>query len=429
MRVLVIGSGGREHALVWKIAQSPLVDKIFCVPGNPGMAKYGECKNMEIEKSFEPLANFAMNENIDLTVVGPEDPLAKGIVDYFQERGLKIFGPSKLATEIESSKVFSKELMLKYNIPTAKGEKFSDPDEAKSYLRKVGAPIVVKADGLAKGKGAFPCHDLESALKAIDTIMIEKEFGESGNKVIIEEFMEGEEASFIAFTDGRTIKPMPSSQDHKPIYDGDKGPNTGGMGAYSPAPVVTDEVHEIIMKDIMEPAIKGMSAEGRPYKGVLYAGLMITNGKPRVVEFNARMGDPETQAVLPRVKSDIIPIIQACIDGTLDEVQIECTEEPAVCVVMASGGYPGKYEKGKIIHGLGKAESMENVIVFHAGTAKDGDNIVTSGGRVLGVTALGKCIKDAIELAYKAVSKISFDNVYFRKDIGYRALYRQGTKQ
>lgn len=424
MKILVIGSGGREHALVWKIAQSPLVDKIFCVPGNPGIAKHAECRNMDIEKNFDILAKFAMDENIDFTVVGPEDPLANGIVDYFEEKGLKIFGPSRLATEIESSKVFSKELMLKYDIPTAKGEKFSDPDEAKSYLRRVGAPIVVKADGLAKGKGAFPCRDLESALKAIDIIMIEKEFGDSGNKVIIEEFMEGEEASFIAFTDGKTIKPMPSAQDHKPIFDGDKGPNTGGMGAYSPAPVVTDGVHEIIMKDIMEPVIKGMSAEGRPYKGVLYAGLMITDGRPRVVEFNARMGDPETQAVLPRIKSDIVPIIQACINGNLDKVQIECTEDPAVCVVMASGGYPGKYEKGKVINGLKEAESIENVIVFHAGTAKDGNNIVTSGGRVLGVTALGKSIKDAIELAYKAVNKISFDNAYYRKDIGYRALNR-----
>ncbi len=424
MRVLVIGSGGREHALVWKIAQSLLVDKIFCVPGNPGIAKHGECKNMEIEKNFHTLAKFAMDENIDLTVVGPEDPLANGIVDYFEEKGLKIFGPSKLATEIESSKVFSKGLMIKYNIPTAKGEKFSNPEEAKAYLHKVGAPIVVKADGLAKGKGAFPCKDLESALKAIDTIMIEKEFGEAGNKVIIEEYMEGEEASFIAFTDGKTIMPMPSAQDHKPIFDGDRGPNTGGMGAYSPAPVVTEEIHKIIIREIMEPAIKGMSAEGRPYKGVLYAGLMITNGKPRVVEFNARMGDPETQAVLPRIKSDIVPIIQACIDGTLDKVQIECTEEPAVCVVMASGGYPGKYEKGKIINGLKEAESMENVIIFHAGTARDGDKIVTSGGRVLGVTALGNSIKEAIELAYKAVNKISFDNAYFRKDIGYRALNR-----
>lgn len=422
MKLLLIGGGGREHTLAWKIAQSPLLEKLYCIPGNAGIAEIAVCKKMDVEGDLEPIARFAMEEKIDLTVVGPEDPLAHGIVDYFESLGLKIFGPSKLAAEIESSKVFSKELMVKYNIPTAKNETFDDPNKAKAYIKKIGPPIVIKADGLAKGKGVIVCHDLDKALDAVDIIMIKKEFGEAGNRVLVEEFLTGEEASFIAFTDGMTILPMASSQDHKPIYDSDKGPNTGGMGAYSPAPVVTDEVHNLIMETIMKPAIKGMAAEGRHYKGILYAGLMISDGKPKVMEFNARMGDPETQAVLPRLKSDIIPIIQACIDGTLDKIQMEWTKEPAVCVVMASGGYPDKYEKGKTIIGLDKASEMKDVMVFHAGTAKQDDRIVTNGGRVLGVTALGTDIKDAIDRAYKAVGKISFDKAYFRTDIGHKAI-------
>jgi len=422
MKLLLIGGGGREHTLAWKIAQSPLLEKLYCIPGNAGIAEIAVCKKMDVEGDLEPIARFAMEEKIDLTVVGPEDPLAHGIVDYFESLGLKIFGPSKLAAEIESSKVFSKELMVKYNILTAKNETFDDPNKAKAYIKKIGPPIVIKADGLAKGKGVIVCHDLDKALDAVDIIMIKKEFGEAGNRVLVEEFLTGEEASFIAFTDGMTILPMASSQDHKPIYDSDKGPNTGGMGAYSPAPVVTDEVHNLIMETIMKPAIKGMAAEGRLYKGILYAGLMISDGKPKVMEFNARMGDPETQAVLPRLKSDIIPIIQACIDGTLDKIQMEWTKEPAVCVVMASGGYPDKYEKGKTIIGLDKASEMKDVMVFHAGTAKQDDRIVTNGGRVLGVTALGTDIKDAIDRAYKAVGKISFDKAYFRTDIGHKAI-------
>lgn len=424
MNVLVIGGGGREHTLVWKIAQSPLVKKIYCIPGNAGISKLAECLKMDIEGNFEQLTNFAKDKSIDLTIVGPEDPLANGIVDHFQKLNLKIFGPTKSATEIESSKVFSKEFMIRHNIPTAKAEIFDDPDKAKAYIKKVGAPIVVKADGLAKGKGVFPCRELQKALSAVDSIMINKEFGDAGNRVVIEEFMEGEEASFIAFTDGKTVLPTASSQDHKPIFDGDKGPNTGGMGAYSPAPVVTDEVYELIMETIMKPTIKGMSKEGRPYKGALYAGLMIADGKPKVVEFNARFGDPETQAVLPRMKNDIVPIIMACIDGTLDRMEIEWTERPAVCVVMASKGYPGSYEKGKIISGLEEASKMADVMVFHAGTAKKDDETVTSGGRVLGVTALGDTIKDAIDRAYDAVKKISFEGAYYRNDIGYRALNR-----
>jgi len=420
----MIGGGGREHTLVWKIAQSPLVEKIYCIPGNAGIGDIADCRKMDVEESLDPLVQFAGDEKIDLTVVGPEDPLANGIVDHFENLGLKAFGPSKAATDIESSKVFSKRLMNKYSIPTAESETFYDPREAESYIRKVGPPIVVKADGLAKGKGVLLCHDLQEALDAVNTIMVKKAFGEAGNRVLVEEFLEGEEASFIAFTDGKAILPMSSSQDHKPIYDGDRGPNTGGMGAYSPAPVVTDEVHDLIMETVMEPAVKGMAAEGRLYKGVLYAGLMLTEGKPKVLEFNARFGDPETQAVIPRLKSDIVPVMQACIDGTLDKVQLEWAEGPAVCVVMASGGYPVKYEKGKVISGLKAAGAMENVMVFHAGTARKGDDVVTNGGRVLGVTALGDDIEDAIKNAYEAVDKISFENAYFRRDIGHRALER-----
>jgi phosphoribosylamine--glycine ligase len=424
MKLLIIGGGGREHTLTWKIAQSPLVEKIYCIPGNAGIAEIAECEKIDVEGELEPIARFAMDKKIDLTIVGPEDPLDHGIVDYFESLGLKAFGPSKLAAEIESSKVFSKELMIKYAIPAAKSETFDDPYKAKSFIKDIGAPIVIKADGLAKGKGVIVCRELQDALDAIGTIMIKKEFGEAGNRVLVEEFLTGEEASFIAFTDGKTILPMASSQDHKAINDDDKGQNTGGMGAYSPAPVVTDEVHELIMETVMKPAVKGMATEGRAYKGVLYAGLMIANGKPKVMEFNARMGDPETQAVLPRLKSDIVPIIQACIDGTLDEIQMEWTKEPAVCVVMASGGYPEKYEKGKVINGLDKATEIKNVMVFHAGTAKQGDNIITNGGRVLGVTALGNDIQDAITRAYKAVEKISFDKAHYRTDIGRKAVNR-----
>ena len=424
MRVLMIGGGGREHTLIWKIAQSPLVEKIYCTPGNAGISALAECENMDVEGALEPMSQFARDNKIDLTLIGPENPLANGVVDHFENLGLKVFGPSRVAAEIEASKVFSKELVNKYGVPTAKSGTFDDPQEAAAYIREVGVPIVVKADGLAKGKGVIVCHKLQEALDAVDAIMVQKEFGDAGNRALVEEYLVGEEASFIAFTDGKTIVPMSSSQDHKPIYDGDRGPNTGGMGAYSPAPVVTDKVHDLIMETVMEPTVKGMAAEGRPYKGVLYAGLMITDGKPKVMEFNARCGDPETQAVIPRLKSDIVPVIQACIDGTLDKVQLEWIEGPAVCVVMASGGYPVEYEKGKVVSGLEDADAMENVNVFHAGTAKMGDDIVTNGGRVLGVTALGSDIRDAIDTAYEAVEKISFQKAYYRRDIGHRALER-----
>ncbi len=424
MKILVIGGGGREHTLVWKIAQSSLVDKIYCIPGNPGIAELAECAKMDAEKDFNSIEQFVLKQKIDVVVIGPEDPLANGLSDHLANVGLKVFGPSSLATQIESSKVFSKEFMMRHNIPTAKGEVFDNPDDAISYIKKVGAPIVVKADGLAKGKGVFPCRDLQKAIDAVKAIMIKKDFGDAGNKVIAEEFMEGEEASFIAFTDGKTVLPTASSQDHKPIFDGDKGPNTGGMGAYSPAPVVTDKVYDLIMETVMKPTVKGMAEEGHPYKGALYAGLMIKDGKPRVVEFNARFGDPETQAVIPRMKSDIMPAILACIDGTLDKIQLEWTEEPAVCVAMVSGGYPGSYEKGKVISGLDKTGKMDKIMVFHAGTAEKDGRVVTSGGRVLGITALGDTIKDAIDRAYEAIKEISFDGVYYRKDIGHRALKR-----
>jgi len=423
MRILMIGGGGREHTLVWKMSQSPLVDQIYCIPGNAGIAALAECEKMDVGGMLEPIADFARDNRIDLTVVGPEDPLANGIVDLFAASGLRAFGPVQLAAQIEASKVFSKELMWRHGVPTAKAEIFDDHNEATAYIREVGVPIVVKADGLAKGKGVIVCRDeLQEALDAVNTIMVEKAFGNAGNRILVEECLEGEEASFIVFTDGKNILPMPSSQDHKPIYNGDRGPNTGGMGAYSPAQVVTPEVHDLIMETIMLPTVKGMAAEGYPYKGVLYAGLMITDGQPKVIEFNARFGDPESQAVIPRLKSDIVPVMEACIDGTLDGEQMEWSNEAAACVVMTSGGYPVKYEKGKVITGLDVAGAMENVMVFHAGTARQGDQIVTNGGRVLGVTALGQDIAEAVVTAYDAVGRISFEGAYFRNDIAYRVL-------
>ncbi len=423
MRILVIGGGGREHTLVWKMAQSPLVDKIYCISGNAGIAALAECEKIDVDGALEPIADFALDNRIDLTVVGPEDPLANGIVDLFAASRLRAFGPDQLATQIEASKIFSKELMWKYGIPTANAEIFDNHEEATAYIRDAGVPIVVKADGSAKGKGVIVCRDeLQQALDAVNTIMVEKAFGNAGNRILVEECLEGEEASFIVFTDGENILPMSSSQDHKPIYDGDRGLNTGGMGAYSPAPVVTPEVYDLIMETIMLPTVKGMAAEGYPYKGVLYAGLMIADGKPKVIEFNARFGDPESQAVLPRLQSDIVPVMEACIDGTLDQAQLEWSDEAAACVVMASGGYPVKYKKGKVITGLDVAGAMENVMVFHAGTARQGGKIVTNGGRVLGVTALGKDIEEAVITAYDAVGRISFEGAYFRNDIAYRAL-------
>lgn len=419
MKVLVIGSGGREHALVWKISQSPMVDKIYCAPGNAGIAQLAECVAIKAE-DLDGLLDFALQNEIGLTVVGPEVPLTMGVVDKFQEKGLKIFGPSGRAAEIEGSKTFAKDLMAKYGIPTAKYGAFTDAEEAKAFLAEVGLPCVVKADGLAAGKGVLICETKEEAETAVDDILVDNKFGNAGSRVVVEEFLTGQEVSMLAFSDGKTIVPMVSSQDHKRIWDGDKGLNTGGMGAYSPAPVYTPDVHEIVVPQVLEATIKAMEQEGRPFAGILYAGLMLTADGPKVLEFNARFGDPETQAVLPRLKSDLVEIFLAIIDGRLNEMNIEWYEEAAVCVVMASGGYPETSDKGRVITGMKEAEET-GTIVFHAGTKEIDGNIVTNGGRVLAISALGKDIAEAIANAYKGVEKVKFENMQYRTDIGKKA--------
>lgn len=421
MRVLVVGSGGREHALVWKISQSPLVKKVYCATGNGGIEKQAECIDIKAE-DIEGLKKFALKEKIDLTVVGPESLLVKGIVDEFEKANLKIFGPNKKASQLEESKVFAKDLMRKYGIPTAEFEVFEDSKEAIPYIKSKEMPIVVKADGLAAGKGVIVCKTHNEATNAVKTIMEDRIFGDSGKKIVIEECLEGEEASILAFTDGEHIELLPSSQDHKRIYDGDKGPNTGGMGAYSPAPVV-ENLLPIIEENIIGRTMDGFKKEGIVYKGILYAGLMIKDGNPKVLEFNVRFGDPETQAILPRMQTDIIQPIMATIDGNLDEVDCKWKKESCVSIVLASGGYPGDYRKGKIIDGLDKLENSKDIVVFHAGTKRLQDGkIVTDGGRVLGISALGKGIKEAIDNAYGAVDYINFENMYYRKDIGKKAL-------
>lgn len=421
MKVLVVGGGGREHALVWKIAQSPRVSKVFCAPGNAGIAQQATVVSINAN-DLNGLLDFALKERMDLTVVGPEEPLTRGIVDLFESRGLAIFGANQKAAELEGSKAFAKRIMKTYHIPTASYGVFEDREQAIQYVREQGAPIVVKADGLAAGKGVILCKTVEDALDAIDQMMVKKIFGEAGRRVVIEEYLVGEEASYIALTDGKAILPLASSQDHKAVYDGDVGPNTGGMGAYSPAPVVTGEVNQRIVEKILRPVIQGMAEEGRPYKGVIYAGLMIHNGQPKVLEFNARFGDPETQPVLMRMKGDIVPFLLACIEGTLGQCKMEWDYRASVCVVMASKGYPGNYEKGKTIKGLDEVSRLEDIFVFHAGTALKDGQIITSGGRVLGVTGLGENIPKAIEKTYQAVQKISWEGVHFRKDIGKKAL-------
>jgi phosphoribosylamine--glycine ligase len=421
MKVLVIGSGGREHALVWKIKQSPKVGEVFCAPGNAGIGKIARCVDIAVNE-IEKLAAFAKGENIGLTVVGPELSLTEGIVDYFTEKGLRIFGPSKSAAALEGSKVFTKQLMEKYNIPSGAYKDFDNREEAIAYINKVGAPLVIKADGLAAGKGVIIARTNEEAIAAVDQVITEKAFGAAGDRVVVEEFLAGEEASFIAFTDGKTVVPLPTSQDHKAIYDGDKGPNTGGMGAYSPAPIVTDHIHQLTMDQVMLPTIKAMEAEGRPYKGMLYAGLMIKDNAIKVLEFNCRFGDPEAQPLLMRLQSDLVEIMEAVVDERLDEIRLQIDPRPTVCVVMAAGGYPGAYDKGKVITGLDQAGQAENVEVFHAGTTCKDQRIVTNGGRVLGITAVDDTLQGAIKRAYDAVKMISWEDCYYRKDIGAKAL-------
>lgn len=423
MQVLVIGSGGREHALAWKIAQSQKVSKVWAAPGNAGISEVAEC--VEISASdIRLLADLAERKRIDLTIVGPEVPLTLGIVDEFERRDLCIFGPSKDAAILEGSKVFAKNLMKKYQIPTGFYQTFSRSDDARRYIHEIGVPIVVKADGLAAGKGAIVCLELSEALDAIKMIMEERVFGDAGERVVIEEYLEGEEASFLAFTDGETVLPMASSQDHKRIFDDDQGSNTGGMGAYSPAPVVTEPIHHQVMERVMIPTVKGMAAEGRPYKGVLYAGLMIKAGEVKVLEFNARFGDPEAQPLLLRMQSDLVPVVRAAADGRLQGQTIEWKPDASVCVVMASGGYPGPYEKAFPISGLREAATSPGVTVFHAGTSRRNGQVVTAGGRVLGVTALGRDVREAIDRAYVAVKKIHWEGAHYRTDIGRRAIAR-----
>lgn len=423
MRILVVGSGGREHTLVWKIARSPLARKIFCAPGNGGIQEFAECVNISAS-NIAGLANFAEREKIDMTVVGPEAPLAEGIADEFLRRGLRVFGPARAAAQVEASKVFAKEAMVRYGIPTADFLVFDDADKALRHIQTRPAPMVVKADGLAAGKGVVVCRTREDAEDALRRIMIEKEFGDSGEKLIIEDCLVGEEASMLAFTDGETVLPMDSAQDHKPVFDNDEGPNTGGMGAYSPAPVVTPEVYRRVHGDILTPMVRGLASEGIEYKGVLYAGLMLTGQGPKVLEFNVRFGDPESQALLPRLENDLVEVMGAIADGRLSDLELKWKPKAAVCVVMASGGYPGHYEKGKIITGLSSVDENA-VVIFHAGTKKVEDgHIVTDGGRVLGVTGLGDTIATAIETTYAAVERIHFDGVHYRKDIGAKALRR-----
>ena len=421
MKVLVIGGGGREHALVWKITQSPKVSKIYCAPGNAGISQLAQRIDINAD-NIEGLVDFAQKEKIDLTVVGPELALSKGIVNEFNRKGLRIFGPSKKATEIESSKVFSKYLMKKYNIPTANYQVFQNSEKAFDYIKQQTFPLVIKADGLAAGKGVFIVKDLVQARDALDALMEEKKFGEAGRQVVIEEFLEGEEVSILVFCDEKTVVPMVSSQDHKKIFDNDRGPNTGGMGAYSPVPFCNHKSEEMVLQKILIPVIKGLQKEDREYKGVIYAGLVLTKEGPKVLEFNARFGDPETQAVLPRLETDLIEILLAVVEGNLSKVNIKWKDKAAVCVILASGGYPGKYQKGKVIYGFEKLENKKDIIVFHAGTKLQEGKIVTAGGRVLGVTAWDDTISKAKDKAYKGVEKIYFENMYYRKDIASKAL-------
>ena len=425
MKVLVVGGGGREHALCWKISQSPLVEKTYCAPGNAGISRHAECIDISVG-DFDSLAQFVKEESVDLTVVGPEQPLCEGITDFFEEEALLIFGPSKAAAELEGSKIFSKDLMKKYGIPTGEYFVFTDIKQALAKVAEVEHPFVVKADGLAAGKGVIICHSREEGEDAVRSMMEHEAFGQAGTKVVIEEFLTGEEASFFAFTDGENILPLEPSQDHKPIFDGDKGPNTGGMGAYAPAPVVTDELRQRIIDEVMVPTVQAMKSEGRTYRGILYAGLMIKDESLKVLEFNCRFGDPEAQPLLMRMESDVVPILYSIARGKMRTDPIEWREGFCVCVVMASKGYPGSYNKGVELKKLGDFTDTRETVVFHAGTALSGKKLVTNGGRVLGVTSLGDTIEESIRSAYKAVDSISEESLVYRTDIAKKALLRVG---
>ena len=419
MKVLVIGGGGREHTICWKLSKSPKVDELYCAPGNAGIAEVAKCVDIGV-MDFEKMADFAKKEAFDLVVVGPDDPLAGGIVDVLEEKGLRVFGPRKNAAILEGSKAFSKDLMKKYGIPTAAYETFDTPEAALNYLETAPVPIVLKADGLALGKGVLICNTREEAKEGVKTLMLDKQFGHAGDRIVVEQFMTGREVSVLSFVDGKTIKIMTSAQDHKRAKDGDQGLNTGGMGTFSPSPFYTPEVDEFCKKHIYQATVDAMKAEGREFKGIIFFGLMLTADGPKVLEYNARFGDPETQVVLPRMKNDIVDVFEACVDGTLDQIDLQFEDNAAVCVVLASDGYPEHYEKGKKITGLENFKDKDGYYVFHAGSKFDADgNIVTNGGRVLGVTATGKDLKEARANAYKATEWVNFENKYMRHDIGH----------
>ena len=419
MKVLVIGGGGREHAICWKLSKSPKVDELYCAPGNAGIAEVAKCVDIGV-MDFEKMADFAKKEAFDLVVVGPDDPLAGGIVDVLEEKGLRVFGPRKNAAILEGSKAFSKDLMKKYGIPTAAYETFDTPEAALNYLETAPVPIVLKADGLALGKGVLICNTREEAKEGVKTLMLDKQFGHAGDRIVVEQFMTGREVSVLSFVDGKTIKIMTSAQDHKRAKDGDQGLNTGGMGTFSPSPFYTPEVDEFCKKHIYQATVDAMKAEGREFKGIIFFGLMLTADGPKVLEYNARFGDPETQVVLPRMKNDIVDVFEACVDGTLDQIDLQFEDNAAVCVVLASDGYPEHYEKGKKITGLENFKDKDGYYVFHAGSKFDAEgNILTNGGRVLGVTATGKDLKEARANDYKATEWVNFENKYMRHDIGH----------
>ena len=417
MKVLVVGSGGREHAIVWSLKKNANIEKIYCAPGNAGIGLDAECVPIGAME-FDKLVDFAKKENIDFTIIGMDDPLVGGVVDAFEKEGLRVFGPRKNAAIIEGSKAFSKDLMKKYGIPTAKYESFTDYEEAKKYLDSQEMPIVIKADGLALGKGVLICMTREEAEEGLKEIMLDKKFGSAGNAVVIEEFLQGPEVSVLSFCDGKTVVPMVSAQDHKRALDGDKGLNTGGMGTFSPSVFYTEEMNEECMKTIFQPTVDAMAKEGRPFVGILYFGLMLTKDGMKVIEYNARFGDPETQVILPRLKTDLLEIMEACVDGKLADMNIEWYDNAAVCVVLASGGYPVAYEKGFEIKGLDEIAKRDDIVVFHAGTAEKDGKLVTNGGRVLGITGIGKDINEAIKIAYEGVEIVDFEKKHFRTDIG-----------